>query len=217
MPETPSLPAKKDRALLIVVVALAMVSILVIWEAAQAGEFCSTGPVSYCPSGGGCTGEYRTPFSIGLAGSVPSNATCGTTSRALYFESVSITATSWTVTTNMFGVKVLPTAGGAAVTNVVPPSSGSACPANGGFYVTLVDAEGAVLACWSGGSVWTSPISGICANPKGASLGSPVTISGGQTLVVYMYGTGVVPPMAGAYTMQVYGQGCSIVSGSVDL
>jgi hypothetical protein len=46
---------------------------------------------------------------------------------------------------------------------------------------------------------------------------SPITLSEGQTFVVYMYGTDVVPPMAGAYWMQAFGLGNAIVAGSVDL
>jgi len=159
---------------------------------------------------------------IGMAGGNVTTVACGTTAGALYKESVSIPSLTVTVATNEFGLKVLPTLGGSSVALVEPPASGSACPTSGGFYVALANSAGTVIACESGplvngSAVWSSPTSDACANPVGAVLGSPITISIGQTFVVYMYGTGVVPPMAGAYTMQVYGIGGTIVSGSVDL
>jgi hypothetical protein len=118
-------------------------------------------------------------------------------------------------------LKVVPTAGGLPVTNVAPPASGSPCPATGGFYVSLNNSAGAALACWAGvmvtgAPVWSSPTSGSCTSPNGGPLGSPVTIMGGQTFVVYMYGSTYpgVPPMAGAYTLQPYGVD---FGGSVEL
>jgi len=158
------------------------------------------------------------PATIGMAGGVPATMACGTTAGALYYESVSITSTSGTITTSTFGLKVVPTAGGYAVKNAVPPSSGSPCPTSGGFYVSLANAAGTAVGCWSGGTgSWSTPTGGTCGNQAGSTLSSPVAIAGGQTFVVYMYGSSLVPPMAGAYTMQVYGIGGATVSGSVDL
>jgi hypothetical protein len=167
----------------------------------------------------GCGGKPATLF---LAGASPTTTVCGTTVSALYVESVSITSTYSTITTNMLGLKILPEAGGPVVPNVAPPAGGLACPASGGFYVALESTAGSVMACWSNGTAskayaWSSPISGTCATPVGAILSSAITISGGERFVVCMYGSGVVPPMAGAYMMQAYGLGGTTVSGQVDL
>jgi hypothetical protein len=163
--------------------------------------------------GSGPCGNTQCP--VGWVGGVPTRTACGTTAGALYFESVSITSTPVTMTTNTLGLKVIPTAGGTSIPNVAPPAGGSPCPTSGGFYIVLERSYGAVLACWTGGTIWTSPIAGTCPSAVGAALASPITIVGGQSLVVYMYGASVVPPMADAYTLQTFGQ--SGTSISVDL
>jgi hypothetical protein len=146
---------------------------------------------------------------------------CGTTPGALFFEPVTLTPITGTITTNMLGLRVIPTAGGEAVKNVAPPASGSPCPANGGFYASLNNSAGTAVACWAGVLVggspaWSSPTSGICANPNGAPLGSPITLTGSDTLGVYMYGSVYpgVPPMAGDFTLDAYGINGYSVSGS---
>jgi hypothetical protein len=158
------------------------------------------------------------PTSIGMVGGVPTTAACGITTNALYTETVSVTSTWNTVTTSNLGLKIVPTDGGVAVNNVAPPASSSACPTSGGYYVSLENSADTVVACWSGGLIaWSYPTSGACSNSVGAILSSAVTLQGGDSLVVYMYGTNVVPPMAGAYTMEAFGLSSSTVSGSVDL
>jgi hypothetical protein len=166
---------------------------------------------------GSCTGDCGLPITIGMVGGIPAPTTCGATASAMYHEGVSITSTSGSVSTNTFGLKVIPIEGGSDVPNVAPPVNGSACPTSGGFFVVLESAAGLVVACWTGGQAWSSPASDACPTLVGASLGVPVALTGGMTAVVYMYGASVVPPMAGAYTMQAYGLGGATVSGSVDL
>jgi len=161
-----------------------------------------------------CSGP---PLALGMVPSIPANTTCGTTAGALYYESVSISSTSGSITTNTLGLKVVPTQGGSVVANVPPPTRGSLCPTTGGFYIALVSPTGVEVACWTGGSVWTSPTAGVCAIPIGNVLGSPITLSRGQTLTVYMYGTGLVPPMEGAYALQAFGTDGHSVSGEADL
>jgi hypothetical protein len=140
----------------------------------------------------------------------------------MYYEGVPVSTSSSSLTTNTLGLKVIPSAGGPPVVDVAPPAKNSPCPTTGGFYVGLYDSAGNAVACWTnvsvGGSiVWVSPTSGVCSNPNGEPLQSPIILSSGQSLVVYMYGKNVVPPMAGAYTMQAYGINGASVSGSVDL
>jgi hypothetical protein len=169
---------------------------------------------------GGCCPLSKSP-SLGMAAGASTSTACGTTPGALYIESVAITSTSSTITTNMLGLKVVPTVGGLPVKNVAPPASESPCPTTGGFYVSLNNSAGTAVACWAGvivtgAPVWSSPTSGVCTNPNGGPLGSPITIMGGQTFVVYMYGSTYpgVPPMAGAYSLQPYGVN---FGGSVEL
>jgi hypothetical protein len=203
--------SKKYRTLrnifIILVICVVVIAVLLAYL-----ENANTRPAEGC-------GECGPP---GWVGGLPSSTSCGTTADALYFESVSVTSTSTDFTTNTVGLKVIPTAGGLSVPNVEPPASGSPCPTRGGFYVALESSSGQSVACWTnvsvGGSlVWSSPTSGVCANPNGAALGSPITIDGGMSLIVYMYGAGVVPPMGGAYTMQAYGINGATVAGEVDL
>jgi hypothetical protein len=161
------------------------------------------------------------PLSIGMAGGTPTTMACGTTANALYKESVSVTSTSGVITTNTLGLKVVPTAGGPNVANVAPPSSGSACPTTGGFYVALSDSGGTTIACLTGvvvgGSpVWSAPSgnSATCPSTNPITAVSSITINGGQTLVVYIYGEG---NPVGAFSMQAYGLGGATVSGLIDL
>jgi hypothetical protein len=163
------------------------------------------------------------PASLGMAGSVPTSTACGTTAGALYFESVQVTGTSATITTNTLGLKVAPTSGEVAVTNLAPPASGSPCPTSGGFYVTLINAAAAIVACWtgvvaSGSPVWSAPSGSpaACPSTNPTTAVPVVTITSGQSFVVYMYGS-YVPPMAGTYTMVAFGLNGASVSGSVDL
>jgi flagellin-like protein len=168
------------------------------------------------------------PSSLGMAGGLATTTTCGTTAGALYFESVSITSTSSTITTTTLGLKIIPAAGGLAFGNGNTIAAASACPAAGGYFVGLVSAAGTTLACWVGQTVASSPVwstlsGSSCVTTTTAAattLGTAQTITGGETLVVYMYGTSnsnTVPPMSGAYTMQAYGLSGATVSGSVDL
>jgi len=159
---------------------------------------------------------------LGMVGGTASTTACGTTPNALYIESVTMSSPSSMITTNTLGLRVIPDEGGLPVPNVASPASNSSCPTTGGFYVGLNDPAGNAVACWTNGSVsgsivWVSPTSGACSNQNGEPLQSPITLSSGQTLVVCMYGKNVVPPMAGAYTMQAYGINGASVSGSVDL
>jgi hypothetical protein len=172
-------------------------------------------------SGMCCAPPPRPPSILGMTGGVPTTVACGSTVGALYKESVSITNSSSTFTTDTLGLKVVPTGGGSTVPDVAPPASGSPCPASGGYYVALEDPNGSEVACWTGVSaggapVWSSPYSYTCINPNGAVLGSPIAISEGQSLIVFMYGR-YVPPMGGTYTLQAYGLSYVDISGSVDL
>ena len=198
------------------------ITVAVVCIVILAGTVLSIWYLSYRP----CCTEGSPPLVIQFSkGGVPSSTACGTTAGALYQEAVPVTSTTGTITTNTLGLKMIPTAGGSAVTNVAPPSSGSPCPATGGFYVALNNSAGTIVACWtgvvvSGDPVWSSPTSGACANPNGAPLGSPITISAGDTLGAYMYGSTYpgVPPMAGAFSLQPYGtNGAYFSTGGVDL
>jgi flagellin-like protein len=177
----------------------------------------------------GSTGSK--PTTVGMVGGISATKPC--TAGTLYHESISITSTSGSVTTNTLGLKVVPTAGGLNVPNVAAGVSGATCPATatGGWYAALMSASGNAVACYTNGGgsgtpTWSQVPSALtvggypCVGTPITSAPSPaVVVGGGQTLIVYMFGgtSNYVPPMAGSFTMQSYGLGGTTVSGSVDL
>ena len=162
------------------------------------------------------------PASIGMASSVPTSATCstltapslaGTGATVVYYESLSITSTSSTVTTNTAGFKVIPTTGGIPATQGTVTAT-SACTA-GVWYMVLESATGAAVGCYTSAlaGAWATPVGGACGSTATTALSPAVPFSGGQTLIVYMVSTNP----AGAYSLQVYGINGATVSGQADL
>jgi hypothetical protein len=206
-------PLEKKRAGRKVVITYVIAIILIAGSIALIAYVIDPSNYYSCPDSG-CPPNGN----IGMAASIPEKTACGTTVGALYIESVPITSVSSSyVTTSTLGLKIMPVSGGTAVVNVAPPANNSVCPSSGGFYASLQDEQGNVLACWSGGQEWSSPTHGACSNTAGPSIGSPITFASGQEFVVSMYGSGVVPPMAGAYTMYAYGINGATVTGAADL
>jgi len=153
---------------------------------------------------------------VGMAGSIPSSAECGSDAGLVHYESISVTSTSSTVTTSTLGLKVIPTSGGIAVTISTPgawtSAGGGACPTSG-WWAELVSPAGSSMA-WFQSACQSAPC--WSASSGGTTATSAVALTGGQTIVVFITGQTPANP-AGAFTMQAYGLGGSTVSGSVDL
>ena len=155
------------------------------------------------------------PESIGFEKGNVTMISCGLAGGVVYRENVSITSVNGTITTNMFGLKLITTT--SLPISLIKPSSGGSCPPYGGWWVVLQSSAGAPYACWTAASDgnWsiTAAACGTTTNltPPG---GLPVTLASGMSFVVYVYGYG---DPQGAWSLQAYGINGATVSGAVDL
>jgi hypothetical protein len=156
------------------------------------------------------------PNSIGFKSGTVTTISCVPThdsSSVIYRENVSISSVNGTITTDMFGLRVI--AGSLPWGPINPPSGGS-CPPYEGWWVVLQSSVGAPYACWTGTSDgnWsiTAAACGTTTNltPPG---GLPVTLASGMSISVYTYGRG--DPHQGAFTLQTYGISGATVNSEV--